>query len=270
MPTTFEQNLFEDHWQFAESEHGETLKSNVRYDRYRPSHVSEDEYMELLGADVNNLTHMPLTYGVARVFVNYLEQDHPGFLSPYEQQLVLATALSHDRGEAVVTDITYSEKTDVNEREEEQVLSTMLQQTPVEELKDIYADVVDQRIAFDDSTKLGEVFNIVELLGYTRTSLRAAQHIEQGSAGSCTSGFRWIIADVFGNALPKLVEHAAAYGPVARYIESAIDRIDRAFDLIDDATYENYAPEVRDDKKRKLEQARHAVEAWKLGQKLAI
>ena len=59
-------DLREIHNKFASTPEGQNLSQQVRYDSYRPAHVSKEEWVELLGADASNLEHMPLTGVVAR------------------------------------------------------------------------------------------------------------------------------------------------------------------------------------------------------------
>jgi len=63
-----------------------------------------------LGADVNNLTHLTLTYGLARSFVLHQEEADPNFLTNQEKETLLTAALIHDWAEAIVGDLSWMKK----------------------------------------------------------------------------------------------------------------------------------------------------------------
>ncbi len=66
MTETLRSDFLDIHLSFAETIHGQKLAENVRYERYKPDDVTNQRWVELLGADVNNLTHLTLTYGLTR------------------------------------------------------------------------------------------------------------------------------------------------------------------------------------------------------------
>lgn len=74
MTAETEPRLLDIHHAFAETDFGAELAKNIRYGTYRPPEVNETEWVNLLGADVNNLSHLQLTYGLTRVFINHMEE----------------------------------------------------------------------------------------------------------------------------------------------------------------------------------------------------
>lgn len=55
------------HKNFTNTPWGETLSQSTRFDSFRAqSTVSPEEWWTLLGADVNTLRHLKLSYGITR------------------------------------------------------------------------------------------------------------------------------------------------------------------------------------------------------------
>ena len=242
MSAEAEPDLFDIHRSFAGTELGQKLAGQVRYDRYKPDEVSNERWTELLGADVNNLTHMPLTYGLTRNFIRALQDSQPGFLADGEEQLLQTAALIHDWGESVVGDITYSDKTEDDEAEERRQLDFILDEFSAhdaEEVKSLIKQAAAE-IIFSPASRLGHVFNTVERVGYMRTALRAAKHVLDGTAPDCEDGFRWIVADVMGNHPVELIKRVDTYLPVRTYLMNVRVDIAKAFTVVEDQTFRMY------------------------------
>jgi hypothetical protein len=255
------------HNSFTETEYGQTLAGQVRYERYKPEHISNERWTELLGADVNNLTHMPLTFGLTRVMVTQLRLTQPRLLDTNEENLLGAAAIIHDWAEAVVGDISYSDKTDDNKAEEKEQLTAILASFEGTSAQDAKAliDRAAQEVVFAPDTKLGHIFNTVERAGYMRTALRAAHHVIQGTAPDCEEGLRWIVADVFGNHTAALVERTSVYLPVNGYLNHMRNDISRAFGIVSDGTFLNYEENQRLPKQEAFHKASETFQSW-LGQ----
>jgi len=227
-------NLMNIHRSFAGTDLGQTLADQVRYDRYKPEAVSNERWVQLLGADVNNLTHMPLTWGLTMSFVSRINAQQPDLLNTHEGQVLQAAALIHDWAEAIVGDITFSEKTSEQETEEHSQLIAILEQFSGETTQDIWGlvDEAAHSVVFSHEGKLGHMFNTIERVGYLRTALRASQHVRAGSAPDCENGLMWIVADVFGNQPITLMDRAADYEPVSDYLRHQSEAIAQAFDIV--------------------------------------
>lgn len=241
MESPHEIDVFTLHREFAATEYGQILAEQVRYERYKPEFVSNERWIELLGADVNNLSHMPLTWGLTRDMIRGLRAYHPGLLDERQELLLEIGAIIHDRGEAIVTDITYSEKTAEDEAFEQDVLTTM-----VDDSHDLVREAAEV-VVFDREGKneLSKIFNTIERVGYVRTALRAARHVRDGTAADAEAGLRWIIADVFGNHPQELISRASQYVPVNNYIIAMMDEITAAFNVVGQEDFENYEPDQK-------------------------
>ena len=247
------------HTSFAGTEFGKTLAERIRYEKYRPEGVTNDRWRELLGADVNNLSHLTLTYGLTRSFVRRLGTSQAELLSPHEETVLQTAALIHDWAEAIVGDVSFGDKTtddDAVERASfEANLAKFYSGNATELIDEARKDVI-----FDHASKLGKMFNAVERVGYLRTALRASVYLETGTAPGFENSFLWITADVLSNQIPALVTHAADYGPVSEYLAHQEHLISNAFDQVNDcpSVFENY----RETQLTKLAQFDQAEAVW--------
>ena len=235
-------NLMDIHRSFSDTELGMRLAGQVRFDRYKPDDVSNEQWVKLLGANVNNLTHLPLTWGLTKDLVSQFRQQQPDFLDAREEQVLQAAALIHDWAEAVVGDITYSDKTDEDEAEEKNQLVAILARFDDSSTNGLH-ELIDEAAAgvvFSPESKLGHIFNTVERVGYMRTAIRASKHVIAGDTPDCDAGFRWIVADVFGNHPSVLVERAEVYKPVGNYLINQLESITQSFGIVYPEVFSNY------------------------------
>ncbi|MEX0748611.1 MAG: hypothetical protein WD467_00125 [Candidatus Saccharimonadales bacterium] len=228
---TTQSSYVEIHQRFADSEYGQTLAGVIRYDRYRPEQVDPGQWRKLLGADVNCLEHMPITYGIARQFVLYheAEDDSPVRFSNFETYVFLLAAKVHDWQEAVVGDINYELKTADDESVERTVFSRLFDE--FFDLDDPRRDEVKAHldtIIFDRDSKLGHAFNAVERIGYLRTGLRAF-NVSPGQDQILTEHLEWLATSVLSNQITSLLEYAEVYPYVRHYLRANESRISAAF-----------------------------------------
>ncbi len=252
------------HQAFTETEYGHKLAANIRYERYKPKSVSNERWVELLGADVNNLTHLQLTYGLTRSFIIHQDEVDPSYLSDQERQTLLVAALIHDWGEAMVGDLSWDEKDDSAEAKESAAFDGKLSDFYPEGSDDIKAMIKSARdeIIFNPKSRLGRLFNAIERVGYIRTALRASEHVISGDAPDCKEGLRWIVGDVFGNHIIKALEYANDYPPVHRFLADQVGKINTAFTVVTSDVFANYKPEQRGQEKIDFINARLAWDEW--------
>jgi hypothetical protein len=231
---------------FEETEYGRTLAARVRYERYKPAEVANERWIQLLGADVNNLTHMPLTYGLAQDFIRTADRDQSYPLDDSEKELLQVAALTHDWAEAIVGDITFGDKTDEDERAEAAAFDAYLSGFYTGKEAELIQKAREE-IIFDHSgdTKLGRVFNAIERVGYMRTALRAHAHLVTDDAQDCENGLTWLVADVLSQQPIPLIEHAKTLPPVRQYLQNQGDIITEAFKSVSSEVFENYPLEQR-------------------------
>ncbi len=254
------ETIFAVHNTFAATEYGEKLSQSIRYEKYNIAHLTNEEWVRLLGADVNNLTHMPLTYGITQDFIRETARQQPDRLSSMDKSLLGVAAMIHDQGEAIVGDISYGDKTEADEAEEKLQLESNLDVFCPNISKPMRETIVQARdeIVFDSSSRLGRMFNAIERVGYVRTALRAAHHVQAQTAGEAETGLRWIVADVFNNQLIKLLEYATDYPAVNSYLFHQQAKISAAVSMVTTEDFANYGI----DQHARETQFHTAVAAW--------
>jgi hypothetical protein len=245
---------------FHQSEHGQRLAQKIRYQRYNlddESHkkLSNDEWIKLLGADVDNYKHLPLTHGLAQVFIEYSGNEY----SKDEQENLLLAAIIHDWGEAKTGDVTHDDKNDTREKEEMIALRHMA--------SNIFGDnpALCNRINFvvdsvlkDTSSRLGQAFNVIERLGYLRTGLRSWIEIQYlADDDNHKDGLYWLTNNVLLNQIPTLIEYSEIYPPVKIYLENSQDLITSAFNNLPKSMFDNYAKEEVLKRKTMYASAKH-------------
>jgi hypothetical protein len=237
------QRLIGIHEEFKKTDFGITLSSRVRYEKYKPAEVSNGRWVELLGADVNNLTHLTLTYGLVQNFVRATDMLQPGYLNEEEDEVLKVAALIHDWAEAIVGDISYGDKTDIDELQEQAAFEAHLAQFYDGDAANLI-DKARKEVVFDHmgNSKLGKAFNAIERVGYLRTALRASDHVIDQDAPDCDAGLRWIVADVLSQQPSALEHYSETLIAIKQYLIAEHERISRAFELIDNdpSVFKNY------------------------------
>ncbi|MBP6994150.1 HD domain-containing protein [Candidatus Woesebacteria bacterium] len=253
------------HTIFKNANYGKKLAHSVRYDQYRPSSMTKEQWTRMLGADVNNLEHMRLTYGLTRQFIRYCNDAPEGqtrelTFSHEEQEDLLLTAIVHDWGEAVVGDITFDKKTDIDEAEEQtsiqRIISELFPETPDirTRIHKVVTDVLPNR-----ESKLGKAFNAIERIGYLRTGLNALGSLEEVEEEN-KDNLRWLTNNVLLNQIPTLLKYSEIYPPIRAFLSMNNVRVSQAFENANqDEVYDKYSEDDREPKKRSF-QAAH--EQW--------
>ncbi len=246
---------------FANTKHGRRLANEIRYARYNNANVSNQEWVNLLGSDVNNLSHMLVTACLTEDFCSITQKYQPGFLSEKERALLSVAAVIHDQGEAIIGDITYSDKNNKHEVQEEQAFKKFQDEfspnLPFEIKEQI--TLARSQVVFNSHTKLGKAFNAIERIGYLRTALRAEFLLESKKAGNSAPGLRWLVADVLTNQICQLVKYSKTYVAVNKYLADNNVRISRAFSSI---RAEDFASYSKDQKSESVEALNDAQVIW--------
>lgn len=258
--------LMDIHREFTNTEAGMTLAENVRYERYKPAKVTNERWVKLLGADVNNLTHLTLTYGLTQDYIRSSESLQPGYLNTAEQELLQVAALVHDWAEAVVGDISFGDKTPNDEIAEQAAFEAHATQFYSGGATELISKARTE-IVFDHNgkSKLGRVFNAIERVGYLRTALRASDHIIREDAPDCDGGLRWLTADVLSQQPVELIKYSQEFAPVRQYLQKQSGKIAQAFALTaaqGDEVFDNYTSEKREEMRLRFQQSYDAWREW--------
>lgn len=120
-------SFLEVHGMFRATQYGDILLDRSRWGSFKPSWMSDEQFEELIGVDVNNLKHIQLTFATARVFLAYCDNpdsvwkgsvpDDAQFTDD-EKAVLLLCAITHDWGEASVGDTAQPNKTKKSELKE--------------------------------------------------------------------------------------------------------------------------------------------------------
>lgn len=244
------------HNDFSSTEYGHQLSDSIRYDRYKPNSITNDEWEYLLGVDVNNLKHLKLTYGLTRQFIKYsinlsVSPEEP--ISQEDQENLLLAAIVHDWAEAVVGDRMYDLKTLSEEDTEFEELKKMTYGMYGKNNNELLARInyVTDTVIKDRDTKLGKIFNAIERIGYLRTALRSWQKSKDVS-GDLKTGLEWLINNVFSNQISILIKYSETYPAVALYLKENRELINDAFNNLSDDIFFKYAPEEIEDKRKQF------------------
>jgi len=249
---------------FSETEYGQRLKENVRYDRYKPEGVSNEEWEKLLGADVNNFKHLRLTYGLARNFLDYPSAGPDTEFSEQEKEDILLTAIVHDWAEAVTTDKPYDLKTKKDEEDELSAFKEMLKDGFKDKENAFVFPRIQQvleNVISDQTSKLGKAFNAIERAGYLRTGLRAWEVRNQPNE-ELQNGLQWLTNNVLTNQIPKMIEYSKTYPAIKDQLSENQAVITEILDNLPENVFENYKPEERDIKKKQFAEAKEKWEAF--------
>lgn len=224
---------------FSRSQYHESLAAISRFDLYMPEEVDGRQWEHWLGADVNGAKHLKVTYGLARAFLQKVEQDPAMPLSDDEKRMLQFASIVHDWGEAVVGDVNYDLKTESDEKKE------------VVELRKMLKVVLDAR--FDDQVieeilgivhfkkgRLGEMFNLIERVGYMRTGLNAWESRGYSPNRPLSNAFEWLSSNVAGNQVPKLLDYSKRFPPVALYLSNVRHQISDVFTNVPAGIFANF------------------------------
>lgn len=254
---------------FASSELGQKLAGEIRYSRYKPDSIDNSQWERLLGADVNNLKHLSVTYGLTIAFLNHcnktVAQDSEIQFSQEEQEVLLLLAVCHDWAEAVVGDTMFDLKTDHERDKEDSILTQMIMNLtnnhPDKKLLDQGKRVI--AVIQNEVPKLGRAFNAIERLGYLRTGLRAWQLSLNlpGDSEDLALHLAWLTNNVLFNQTEALIAYSNTYPPVETYLKSHADIISNAFENIPDSSFDYYGEES-EQQRAKFKNAKSAWEVY--------
>jgi len=250
------------HRMFAKTSYGQILAPRVRFGRYCPETVSEEEWRCALGADVNNLEHMRLTYGLTRQFIRYQNTYGEEVLSREDQKDLLLAATSHDWGESIVGDVMFDLKTDAVETQEATAIRRIINEMFGNGGEDLPARIeqVISDVVENHDTRLGKMFRVIEQLGYLRTGLNAFDLSQQIDDPDMQTGLQWASSNVLSNQIPSLIDVADQYPAVYFFINENAELITEAFMTIPPSVFSNY--EAGEDQKNLCKWA-DAQNIWK-------
>lgn len=248
---------------FSESVYGKSLDGQARWNIYRPEHISQTEWIKLIGRDADNLQHMWLTQGITELFLKY--DDGSLNITDEDADLLKTAATIHDWGESFneVTgtrgDIHYETKTNDDARSEQENFENIYD--ILMENSDVKRKHLILSIIFNKESRLGSIFNAIERVGYLRTAQKAFELSKSSDDLILSDHLRWLTAGVLSNQTVPLMEYTASYSPVKKYIEASAPFFDEAFDQLNSTIFlDHHQPQER------VDRFKQAKTAWQHGQ----
>lgn len=253
------------HESFVETEFGYRLSNNMRFANKNLADVDNDTWQELLGNDVNNLNHMPVTYGLARGFVDITNRVGPGHLNDKDTELLLLAAIVHDEAEAIIGDISYGDKTGHDEDLEYEAFKDYINEFHpdyTEEVRDLILKAYKE-VVRDSESRLGRMFNAIEKIGYLRTALRAFDNREGGGLpDKLNDSMHYLTIDVLLNIVSSITEYSKDYEPVTYFLNFHSVKITNAFESVGIEDFYYYKPEEQEAKATKFYKAHFDWMMW--------
>ena len=263
------------HQRFADSKHGQHLATQIRYKRYKPDCISNTEWCQApLGADVNNLQHMPLTKALTREFLKHQLPEQA--LSNSDSQVLLLASITHDWAEAITGDIMFDKKSALEDSDEASIMLFMLKKAFGTKLSAETLMQVHQTIK-DRNSKLGEIFNAIERVGYMRSGLNAwaasgkpsgelIKGLDSAAETELRVAFQWMASNVAGNQTIALLKYADKYHPVAKYMSNIRNQIDQLFHKMPENVFTKYPTdgESGNEQDQQVQKFKSAQEVWEI------
>ena len=227
---------------FAHTEYGERLQDTIRYEKYNLGGLSNDEWCELLGKDANNLYHMEATYELAGRFVDSQNSSDKAPINSASTALLLLSSIIHDQAEAIVGDVSYGDKMPTDETREINEFEIHLDAMNPNMNHSVRAMAKSaiKGVIFNPSTSEGALFNAVERTGYLVTALHAANKLPTVTNTKTADGLYWLIADVFLNQIPALVEYTHKYQLPYELLAENAESISTFFATMPEAIFNYY------------------------------
>lgn len=152
------------------TEYGQALQEQVRFSSFKPEWLPNEQWVELLGDDVDNFRHQEYMAGLTQWFID--ESWRVGDFIPAEDaERLLVVAHVHDFAEAIDGDVPDPLKDNgaialARERDSFIEVASSVTAEP-EELADYVLPVMHRL------EPLGDVWRAIELIGYLETAFRA-------------------------------------------------------------------------------------------------
>lgn len=224
------------HHDFVRSDHGRFLEESIRFERFKPLHLTNDQWRELLGADVDGAKHMPLTYGMTKAFIrhyqdNTCETDQIEPLSEQDEHILQLAAITNNWGVVRTGDISYDQKTLDIKQEEKDAYREIFEELQGNRI-DVKTRMLVERTVFDEQSRLGQMFDAVRRVGYLRTGLQAFKMSREVSDAVTSEHLQWLCANVLSNQTITLIEYSKSFPAVRTFLEKQHVLISEAFDFI--------------------------------------
>jgi 5'-deoxynucleotidase YfbR-like HD superfamily hydrolase len=209
-------DIYEIHKKFKKSKYGQKLAGEIRFSCFKPEHISNEEWVKILGADVQNLYHMDLMKGFTKAL---LEQASD--VSEFEKEILIALAQIHDWAEAIVGDKAKPKITKEDEEKEKIAFEDLLEEFQI--------DNPDRKIIltiiYDTNSRLFKIFKEIEEMGYLRTALIAWQKSKTAQDSKTKQNLIDLATCVTSAQIPSLIEKSKNTSQIAYFLEQNAETI---------------------------------------------
>lgn len=154
----------------GDTEYGQILQGNVRFERFKPDCITNEVWVDVLGDDVNNLRHMQHTANITAWYIFEAESLGVPFTEE-EQDLLMTTAFVHDFAEAIDGDVADPDKVDSDEVRDRELRSFVEVASSVTQYPELLADRVLP--VMQGTHPLSRHFRAIEHIGYDQTAWEA-------------------------------------------------------------------------------------------------
>ncbi|MEX0919574.1 MAG: adenylyltransferase/cytidyltransferase family protein [Candidatus Saccharimonadales bacterium] len=231
--------FIEAHNSFIQSDFGQKLSESIRFARFKPEHISDEDWVDTLGVDIDSLKHMPLIYGMTRAFLNECrntDTNRAVSFSEEQEKVLLFAAITNNWGEVETGNTAYDQKTVDVESREKDAYRKVAEEIIGRDI-DIKTRMLIERTVFDRYSELGQAFDAIQKVSYLRIGLIAYKKAYEAEDAVLSNHLKWLCANVLSNQIIMLMEYSKKYPPIRKFLESQQDIISDAFESIDTAIF---------------------------------
>ena len=248
---------------FANSKYGRKLNKKIRYQRYKPIELNNNEWEKLLGFDVNNLKHHLVVYNQTKNFIN--EDKNQNAYPINHQTLLLLTSINHDWGESIVGDVMFDLKDEEHEIKEEKAIKKIFNELifsfndkELNELFNLTINITKNRQT-EKNDDLSHRFNMIERLGFLETGINAwnlSTDKNFKNQKNIQEKLQWLTNNVMLNQISELVSNREKYLPIRKTLANNQEIIDNIFKYLPENIFDLYHNHEIDKNKQKYTKAK--------------
>jgi hypothetical protein len=211
------QNLYEIHQNFKKSEYGKKLAGEIRFSCFKPDHISKEEWVKILGADVHNLHHMDLMRSFTKTLLKRATD-----ISDEEKEILIKTAQIHDWAEAIVGDKAKPTITKEDKEKEKTAFEALMDEFEIESPdREVILTII-----YDTNSRLFKTFEEIEEMAYLRTALIAWQKSKTTQDPKTKQKLIELATCVTNAQISSLIEKSKSTSQIAYFLEQNTDSID--------------------------------------------
>ncbi|MBD3238062.1 MAG: hypothetical protein GF332_00280 [Candidatus Moranbacteria bacterium] len=260
---------------FLESRHGRNLLEEVRFSRFKPSKLSNQQWEGLLGPEINVSKHHWSLYKLARKFLAEQQQAPTAFknqtkgelfsYNDMEMEALLLAAIIHNWGKAAQTQSSFETKIKPTQAQAmnnlRQIVKELFQEADKQILFGKISQVIDQ-VLIKQTGRLSRAFDAIQRLSNFKIGLLAWNKSKQKKIQQdpeLDSAFKWLANSVLLNNIPILLEYSKTLFPVFDFLTKKKSRITEIFLEMPTETFKNYSI---DDLEKKMDEFKDAQRQW--------